>query len=153
MSNCPRCQIVLPAWSVSNCPILHDGVKLSSVSNCPRCQIVLLAWSVSNCPRCQIVLGVKLSHHQARVLQVGILIRVLVPDFLCRGRPFLHSWAELQEGGGGFLDNGQHRRFYSLRKAVKSVQILGPSSGGVPIAVCKFCGAGNSGSRDLAGSQ
>ena len=25
------------------------------MSNCPRCQIVLLAWSVSNCPRCQIV--------------------------------------------------------------------------------------------------
>ena len=48
---------------MSNCPILHDGVKLSSVSNCPRCQIVLLAWSVSNCPRCQIVCGVKLSHH------------------------------------------------------------------------------------------
>ena len=67
MSNCPRCQIVLPAWSVSNCPILHDGVKLSSVSNCPRCQIVLLAWSVSNCPRCQIVLGVKLSHHPSLV--------------------------------------------------------------------------------------
>ena len=48
---------------MSNCPILHDGVKLSQVSNCPRCQIVLLAWSVSNCPRCQIVRGVKLSHH------------------------------------------------------------------------------------------
>ena len=29
-------------FSVSNCPILHDGVKLSAVSNCPRCQIVLL---------------------------------------------------------------------------------------------------------------
>ena len=71
VSNCPRCQIVLPAWSVSNCPILHDGVKLSSVSNCPRCQIVLLAWSVSNCPRCQIVLGVKLSHHRNVYLQGG----------------------------------------------------------------------------------
>ena len=67
VSNCPRCQIVLPAWSVSNCPILHDGVKLSSVSNCPRCQIVLLAWSVSNCPRCQIVHGVKLSHHRGEL--------------------------------------------------------------------------------------
>ena len=85
VSNCPRCQIVLLAWSVSDCPFLHDGVKLSQVSNCPRyqivrgvkifslhsrcqivlfcmmvsncprCQIVLLAWSVSNCPRCQIV--------------------------------------------------------------------------------------------------
>ena len=33
------------------------------MSNCPRCQIVLLAWSVSNCPKCQIVLGVKLSHN------------------------------------------------------------------------------------------
>ena len=55
--------------------------------------------------------------------------------------------------GGGFLDNGQLARFYSLRKAVKSVQILGPSSGGVPIAVCKFCGAGTHWSRDLALSQ
>ena len=64
-----------------------------------------------------------------------------------------HSWAELQEGGGGFLDNGQLGRFYSLRKAVKSVQILGPSSGGVPIAVCKFCGAGTHRSRGLAVSQ
>ena len=34
------------------------------MSNCPRCQIVLLAWSVSNCPVCQIVRGVKLSHHR-----------------------------------------------------------------------------------------
>ena len=72
---------------VSNCPILHDGVKLSyfawwcqivlgvklsSVSNCPLClhgvklsylplwcQIVLgvKLSSVSNCPRCQMVLG------------------------------------------------------------------------------------------------
>ena len=57
---------------VSNCPILHDGVKLSAVSNSPRCQIVLFALmvsncptfhndvklsEVSNCPRCQIVLG------------------------------------------------------------------------------------------------
>ena len=70
------CQIVLFCMMVSNCPILHDGVKLSSVSNCPRCQIVLFAFmvsncptchygvklsSVSNCPRCQIVLGVKWS--------------------------------------------------------------------------------------------
>ena len=99
------------------------------------------------------ILNRVLSWIKARVLQVGILIRVLVPAFLCRGRPFLHSWAELQEGGGGFLDNGQHRRFYSLRKAVKSVQILGPSSGGVPIAVCKFCGAGTHRSRDLALGQ
>ena len=29
VSNCPRCQIVLLAWLVSNCPILHDGVILS----------------------------------------------------------------------------------------------------------------------------
>ena len=72
---------------------------------------------------------------------------------LCRGRPLQHSWAELQEGGGGILDNGQLGRFYSPRKTVKSVQILGPSSGGVPIAVCKFCGAGTHWSRDLALSQ
>ena len=40
------CQIVLFCMMVSNCPILHDGVKLSSVSNCPRCQIVLgVKWS------------------------------------------------------------------------------------------------------------
>ena len=40
------------------------------MSNCPRCQIVLLAWSVSNCPRCQIVLGVKLSslHGQCQIV-------------------------------------------------------------------------------------
>ena len=74
--NFSRCQIVLFCMMVSNCPILHDGVKLSAVSNSPRCQIVrcvklsslpswcqivLLAIMVSNCPRCQIVLGVKLS--------------------------------------------------------------------------------------------
>ena len=29
VSNRPKCQIVLLAWSVSNCHILHDGVKLS----------------------------------------------------------------------------------------------------------------------------
>ena len=56
-----RCQIVLFCMIVSNCPILHDGVKLSAVSNSPRCQIVLFAFIVSNCPKCQIVLGVKLS--------------------------------------------------------------------------------------------
>ena len=74
--NFSQCQIVLFCMMVSNCPILHDGVKLSSVSNCPRCQIVLFAFMVSNCPtchygvklssvlncpRCQIVLGVKWS--------------------------------------------------------------------------------------------
>ena len=53
------CQIVLFCMMVSNCPILHDGVKLSSVSNCPRCQIVLFAFMVSNCPTCHY--GVKLS--------------------------------------------------------------------------------------------
>ena len=31
------------------------NIKFMMVSNCPRCQIVLLAWSVSNCPMCQIV--------------------------------------------------------------------------------------------------
>ena len=77
------CQIVLFCMMVSNCPILHDGVKLSSVSNCPRCQIVLFAFmvsncptchygvklsSVSNCPRCQIVLGVKWSQDPFNLL-------------------------------------------------------------------------------------
>ena len=70
--NFSRCQIVLFCMMVSNCPILHDGVKLSQVSNCPLClhgvklsylplwcQIVRsVKWSqVSNCPRCQMVLG------------------------------------------------------------------------------------------------
>ena len=44
---------------VSNCPILHGGVKLSSVSNCPWYQMVLFAFMVSNCPTCHY--GVKLS--------------------------------------------------------------------------------------------
>ena len=57
--NFSQCQIVLFCMMVSNCPILHDGVKLSSVSNCPRCQIVLFAFMVSNCPTCHY--GVKLS--------------------------------------------------------------------------------------------
>ena len=41
---------------MSNCQFLTLGVKLSAVSNCLRCQIVLPAFLVSNCPRCQIVL-------------------------------------------------------------------------------------------------
>ena len=49
MSNCPRCQIILFALLVSNCPTCPYGVKLSEVSNCLRCQIVL---------------GVKLSYNQ-----------------------------------------------------------------------------------------
>ena len=57
--NFSQCQIVLFCMMVSNCPILHDGVKLSQVSNCPRCQIVLFAFMVSNCPTCHY--GVKLS--------------------------------------------------------------------------------------------
>ena len=43
------CQIVLLTFLVSNCPPRPLGVKLSLVSNCPRCQIVR---------------GVKLSHHR-----------------------------------------------------------------------------------------
>ena len=57
--NFSQCQIVLFCMMMSNCPILHDGVKLSQVSNCPRCQIVLFAFMVSNCPTCHY--GVKLS--------------------------------------------------------------------------------------------
>ena len=34
--NFSQCQIVLFCMMVSNCPILHDGVKLSAVSNGPR---------------------------------------------------------------------------------------------------------------------
>ena len=53
--NFSQCQIVLFRMMVSNCPILHDGVKLSQVSNCPPCMVGVKLSQVSNCPRCQIV--------------------------------------------------------------------------------------------------
>ena len=89
--NFSQCQIVLFCMMVSNCPILHNGVKLSQVSNCPRCQIVLFAFMVSNCPtchygvklsevsngpRCQIVRGVKWSQDHC------VLIEKIFLDFL-----------------------------------------------------------------------
>ena len=92
--NFSQCQIVLFCMMVSNCPILHDGVKLSQVSNCPRCQIVLLAWSVSNCPRCQIVRGVKLSHYP--VMAVFMFFQVV--------RKQTNS-----QGGGGLLNQRFHK--------------------------------------------
>ena len=39
--NFSQCQIVLFCMMVSNCPILHDGVKLSAVSNGPRILIMI----------------------------------------------------------------------------------------------------------------
>ena len=57
--NFSQCQIVLFCMMVSNCPILHDGVKLSSVSNGPLC---LHGVKLSYLPLwCQIVRSVKLS--------------------------------------------------------------------------------------------
>ena len=99
MSNCPRCQIVLLAWSVSNCPILYDGVKLSAVSNCPSVKLSSFVLVVSNCPFCydgvklslmshwpilfgwcQIVLGVKLS----QMIALAIHCVELLPECLFR---------------------------------------------------------------------
>ena len=65
--NFSQCQIVLFCMMVSNCPILHDGVKLSQVSNCP---LSPLGVKLSYLPLwCQIVQSVKLS-------QVSIVLGV-----------------------------------------------------------------------------
>ena len=48
-------------------------------------------------------------------------------------RPYRPLFRRLPRRGGVIFDNGQAGKFYSPRNAVKTVQILGPSSGGLPI--------------------
>ena len=88
--NFSQCQIVLFCMMVSNCPILHDGVKLSQVSNCPLC---LHGVKLSYLPLwCQIVRSVKLSQvsNCPRILYLTKSLRSLMKNLVVifqRSRP------------------------------------------------------------------